>query len=117
MANAARSHLVFTAFIRIFSGISNKRRIKKFTGVNYGQKTKEESGWQNRFTGAAGLYETPSEFVRDLIRRYMENVHTAERYEINNLLGRSIVENDYTPLTKQDVTGTRNFLDDITLKK
>lgn len=30
-------------------------------------------------TGENGLYETPSEFVRDLIRRYMEKTAAAER--------------------------------------
>lgn len=61
-------------------------------------------------TGEAGLYETPSEFVRDLIRRYMENAENAERHEINNLLRQSISENDYTPLTAQDAADIRSAI-------
>lgn len=61
-------------------------------------------------TGEDGLYETPSEFVRDLIRRYMENVHATERHEINTLLRQSMAENDYTPLTRQDAMDIRNAI-------
>jgi Arc/MetJ-type ribon-helix-helix transcriptional regulator len=61
-------------------------------------------------TGESGLYETPSEFVRDLIRRYMENTQTAERYEINHLLRQSIRENDYTPLAAQDAADIRSAI-------
>ena len=35
-------------------------------------------------TGDGGLYETPSEFIRDLIRRYMEGARNTETQEINN---------------------------------
>jgi Arc/MetJ-type ribon-helix-helix transcriptional regulator len=59
-------------------------------------------------TGKGGLYETPSEFVRDLIRRYMENTGDAERHAVGSLLRRSIAENNYTPLTAQDVASIRN---------
>jgi antitoxin ParD1/3/4 len=61
-------------------------------------------------TGESGLYETPSEFVRDLIRRYMENVQATERHEINHLLRQSIAENDYTPLIAQDASDIRKSL-------
>ncbi|RJP19326.1 MAG: hypothetical protein C4527_27500 [Candidatus Omnitrophota bacterium] len=54
-------------------------------------------------TGTGGLYDTPSEFVRDLIRRYMENVQQTEYREINTLLTQSLAENDYSPLTDQDM--------------
>ncbi len=50
-------------------------------------------------TGELGLYETPSEFIRDLIRRYMEDLHEKEKEEINNLLKRSINQNDYSKFT------------------
>lgn len=53
-------------------------------------------------TGAGGLYETPSEFVRDLIRRYMENTRNKEEGEINKLLTQSITENDYKPWNERD---------------
>lgn len=61
-------------------------------------------------TGEGGLYETPSEFVRDLIRRQMERVAHAERHHINALLRHSIAENDYTPLTADDANSIRNSL-------
>lgn len=61
-------------------------------------------------TGESGLYETPSEFVRDLIRRYMENNAINERLEINHLLRTSIAENDYTPLVAKDAADIRNSI-------
>ena len=51
----------------------------------------------SEITGEGGLYETPSEFVRDLIRRYMEKRITKEQREINALLRQAIEENSYTP--------------------
>lgn len=60
--------------------------------------------------GETGLYETPSEFVRDLIRRYMESTYTIERHEINHLLRKSVRENSHTPLTKQDAIDVRNAI-------
>lgn len=54
-------------------------------------------------TGEGGLYETPSEFVRDLIRRYMEKTAETERHAINNLLRQSIAENDYSDFTDADI--------------
>ena len=59
-------------------------------------------------TGDGGLYETPSEFIRDLIRRYMENMRNTETQEINNLLARSLAENNYSPWTKDDLQDIRN---------
>lgn len=61
-------------------------------------------------TGEDGLYETPSEFVRDLIRRYMENHETNEQREINALLTQAIEENEYSELTPDDIKGFRNLL-------
>ncbi|MEQ1704966.1 MAG: ribbon-helix-helix domain-containing protein [Rickettsiales bacterium] len=55
-------------------------------------------------TGEGGLYETPSEFVRDLIRRYMEKTETNEQREINALLTQAIEENEYSPLTPGDIS-------------
>ena len=61
-------------------------------------------------TGEGGLYETPSEFVRDLIRRYMEKTAAAERHAINDLLRQSIAENSYSPLTAQDAGNIRDAI-------
>ena len=61
-------------------------------------------------TGENGLYETPSEFVRDLIRRQMERVASAERHSINALLRQSLAENDYSPLTPEDGQSIRASL-------
>jgi len=61
-------------------------------------------------TGKGGLYETPSEFVRDLIRRYMEKTAAMERHAVNGLLRQSIAENSYTPLTHEDAAGIRKAI-------
>ncbi|MDR3425418.1 MAG: addiction module antitoxin [Alphaproteobacteria bacterium] len=61
-------------------------------------------------TGEGGLYETPSEFVRDLIRRYMEKTAAAESHAINDLLRQSIAENSYSPLTAKDAKSIRDVL-------
>ncbi len=61
-------------------------------------------------TGAGGLYETPSEFIRDLIRRYMENYQQSESDNINNLLTQSLVENDYSDWNEQDLQDIRNAI-------
>lgn len=62
-------------------------------------------------TGSGGLYETPSEFVRDLIRRYMENMQQSESAEINKLLMQSIAENDYSPLEARDFADIRSAIE------
>lgn len=62
-------------------------------------------------TGEGGLYETPSEFVRDLIRRYMEKTIKNEQQEINALLRQAIEENnyeDYDPNFAQKIIGSLN---------
>lgn len=61
-------------------------------------------------TGEGGLYETPSEFVRDLIRRYMEKTIEAERHNINNLLRQSMAENSYSNFTSEDANSIRKNL-------
>jgi Arc/MetJ-type ribon-helix-helix transcriptional regulator len=61
-------------------------------------------------TGEGGLYETPSEFVRDLIRRYMEKTAVAERHTLNGLLRQSIAENSYSPVTAKDAKSIRNTI-------
>lgn len=61
-------------------------------------------------TGDGGLYETPSEFIRDLIRRYMENVKQSEVQDINTLLSQSISENDYSNWDKEDLQDIRKAI-------
>ena len=61
-------------------------------------------------TGNGGLYETPSEFIRDLIRRYMETTRNIKTQEINDLLARSLAENNYSPWTKDDLQDIRNSI-------
>lgn len=63
-------------------------------------------------TGDGGLYETPSEFVRDLIRRYMENVGDIERQEITAMLTQSLDENNYAAWTSQDMQDIRNIIEE-----
>jgi antitoxin ParD1/3/4 len=61
-------------------------------------------------TGENGLYETPSEFVRDLIRRYMEKTAAADRYAMNALLRQSLAENSYSDLTDKDADSIRKSI-------
>ena len=61
-------------------------------------------------TGNGGLYETPSEFVRDLIRRYMEKTTVAERHTLNGLLRQSIAENSYSPVMANNAKAIRNAM-------
>jgi antitoxin ParD1/3/4 len=63
-----------------------------------------------QMTGEHGLYETPSEFVRDLIRRHMEKVAIEEKRIINAMLRQAITENDYTPYTAADADAVRASL-------
>ncbi len=63
-------------------------------------------------TGSGGLYETPSEFVRDLIRRHMENVGYIERQEVTAMLTQSLDENNYVPWTSQDMQEIRDIIEE-----
>ncbi len=63
-----------------------------------------------KMTGEGGLYETPSEYVRDLIRRHMERMEMAERNTLNGLLRQSLVENNYTALSSDDAASIRKAL-------
>jgi antitoxin ParD1/3/4 len=58
-------------------------------------------------TGQGGLYETPSELVRDLIRRYMERVQQSDTDAINAMLVQSQQEKSYSPLTADDFAEIR----------
>lgn len=58
-------------------------------------------------TGKGTLYETPSEFIRDLVRRHMEKTFQQERGDINALLAQSLHENDYAAWTNADLDDAR----------
>ncbi|MFD3191885.1 hypothetical protein ACFMPD_16695 [Sedimentitalea sp. HM32M-2] len=58
-------------------------------------------------TGKGALYETPSEFIRDLVRRHMEKAQEHERSDITTMLAQSLRENDYTDWTGNDLADAR----------
>ena len=58
-------------------------------------------------TGKGALYETPSEFIRDLVRRHMEKTEERERGEVNTMLARSLRGNDYADWTDSDLADAR----------
>lgn len=61
-------------------------------------------------TGDGGLYETPSEFIRDLIRRHMENTRQPDYAEINAMLAASLKQDRYSDWTDKDA---QDLLDEI----
>lgn len=58
-------------------------------------------------TGSGALYESPSEFIRDLVRRHMERTYEQERREIHSLLEQAMAENDYADWTSADLDDAR----------
>ena len=58
-------------------------------------------------TGKGALYETPSEFIRDLVRRHMEKSQEHERQEVRAVLSQSLLENDYSEWTNSDLEDAR----------
>jgi Arc/MetJ-type ribon-helix-helix transcriptional regulator len=64
----------------------------------------------HQMTGEGGVYETPSEYIRDLIRRHMEAVQQQQQEEINQLLRQALAEDHYTPLTSQDFETLRDMV-------
>ncbi|WP_114087037.1 hypothetical protein [Thalassospira profundimaris] len=60
-------------------------------------------------TGKDALYETPSEFIRDLVRRHMEKTQDQERANIHAQLKRSLHENDYSDWTDNDLADARKI--------
>jgi len=60
-----------------------------------------------QISGKGSLYETPSEFIRDLVRRHMEKSLEQEREDIRRLLTRSMQENDYSEWTEDDLADAR----------
>ena len=59
-------------------------------------------------TGKGSLYETPSEFIRDLVRRHMEAALDNERGEIRALLRQSLQENQYAVWSEDDLADARS---------
>ena len=59
-------------------------------------------------TGKGSLYETPSEFIRDLVRRHMEAALDDERGEIRALLRQSLRENQYAVWSEDDLADARS---------
>lgn len=57
----------------------------------------------------SGLYDNASEFIRDLIRRHLEEVEKKERSEINTLLLQSIQENNYSDWSENDIDELRQI--------
>jgi antitoxin ParD1/3/4 len=86
--------------------MENTKKIKRLNATLPDKLAK----FVGEITGDGGLYETPSEFVRDLIRRYMENVQQFEAQEINTLLLQSISENDYSAWDEEDLQDIRNSI-------
>lgn len=58
-------------------------------------------------TGEGALYETPSEFIRDLVRRHMEQHLDDEQQEIHDMLAQSMQEGSYAPWTDADMERLR----------
>lgn len=58
-------------------------------------------------TGKGSLYETPSEFIRDLVRRHMEAALDKERGEVRALLSHSLRENRYANWSEDDLADVR----------
>lgn len=58
-------------------------------------------------TGKGALYETPSEFIRDLVRRHMEKHQEQERRDIHALLAQSLQEKQYSDWSEADLNDAR----------
>lgn len=58
-------------------------------------------------TGKGALYETPSEFIRDLVRRHMEKAQERERHDVQAILAQSLRENDYAEWSGADLAEAR----------
>ncbi len=65
----------------------------------------------SQVTGKGALYETPSEFIRDLIRRHMERAEAKERADIEAMLAGSLKENDYAEWSASDLAEARRAAD------
>ena len=65
------------------------------------------AAYVGEITGKGALYETPSEFIRDLVRRHMERALEQERGDVRSLLAQSLRENDYADLSTHDFDEAR----------
>lgn len=65
------------------------------------------AAYVGEITGKGALYETPSEFIRDLVRRHMEKTEARERAEIGAALAQSLRENDYADWSGDDLADAR----------
>lgn len=65
------------------------------------------AAYVGEITGKGALYETPSEFIRDLVRRHMERALEQERHDVRSMLAQSLRENDYTDLSANDFDDAR----------
>ena len=61
-------------------------------------------------TSEGGEYETPSEYIRDLIRRDMRNTKAQETHEVAALLKQALAENSYSDWSPQDTQTLREKL-------
>ena len=59
-------------------------------------------------TGKGSLYETSSEFIRDLVRRRMETAPDNERGGIRALLRQSLREDQYAVWSEDDLADARS---------
>ncbi|TPW27382.1 hypothetical protein FJU08_20470 [Martelella alba] len=65
------------------------------------------AAYVGEITGKGTLYETPSEFIRDLVRRHMERALEQERNDMRSMLAQSLRENDDTSLSANDFDDAR----------
>jgi Arc/MetJ-type ribon-helix-helix transcriptional regulator len=61
----------------------------------------------SEMTGKGALYETPSAFIRDLVRRHMKKTLEHESSDIRALLVQSVQENNYSDWTDTDLADAR----------
>ncbi|ODS24641.1 hypothetical protein AB835_02625 [Candidatus Endobugula sertula] len=61
-------------------------------------------------TGKGGNYETPSEFIRDWVRRHMETTEAKEDRDIQALLMQFMAENNYQPWGEQNLQDARDLI-------
>lgn len=68
------------------------------------------AAYVGEITGQGGEYETPSEFIRDLIRRHMERTQDLEKQAVEIELMKSLSEQSYDAWSVDDLDDLRNSL-------
>lgn len=58
-------------------------------------------------TGKGAPHETPSEFIRDMVRSHMEQHLEEDRQEIHDMLAKSMQESKFVPWTDADMEDVR----------